>query len=167
VIVLETGVDKPEVVTALTQQPDGSITLDAYLASLHKEAQGSNMSIDRRGVIGGWVAAQDWVNWDFKVFEPGTFEVVAVTAPPARGATWDGGHKLTVEVAGSKLETTMTQDGDQVDPSNPHTKFFVSKLGRVTIEKAGPYQLALKPSSIEAQRKGGLTLATLKLVPVR
>jgi alpha-L-fucosidase len=125
------------------------------------------MSIDRRGVVGGWVNAQDWASWDFKVFQPGTFEVVAVTAPGARGATWDGGHKVTVEVAGSKLEATMTRDGEQVDPSNPHTRFFVSKLGRVALEKAGPYQLSLKLLSIEAQMKGGLTLAMLKLVPVK
>lgn len=40
-------------------------------------------------------------------------------------------------------------------------------MGWVKIDKAGKYHLNLKPESIETQRKFGLTLVSVKLVPVK
>ena len=54
-----------------------------------------------------------------------------------------------------------------VDPSNPRMRYYNSRLGRVTLSKAGAHQLALKPESIDSRRKGGLSLASIKLVPVK
>jgi alpha-L-fucosidase len=162
VIVLETGAE-PQVVTSVTQQPNSAVVLDAYLAEMHK-AEGSKISVDRRGVIANWVDAKDWLSWEFKVFRPGTFDVTALTA--GTRTAWDGGHKVVVEVAGNKVSAALNEDGKQVDPSNPHQPYVVSKLGRVKIGKAGTYTLAVRPESIRAQKKVGLALATVKLTPV-
>jgi hypothetical protein len=40
-------------------------------------------------------------------------------------------------------------------------------VGRVTIDKAGKYNLNLKPELIRAEKKLGLTLVSVKLVPVK
>ncbi|MFB3826879.1 MAG: alpha-L-fucosidase [Bryobacteraceae bacterium] len=163
VIVMEIA-GAPDVVTAITQQPGGAITLDAYLAAMHK-GQGSTLAIDRRGVLSGWTDAKDWLSWDFKVFRPGAFDIVAVTAPPARGAEWDGGHRLAIHLAGKSVQAVMSRDGEQVDPSNPHTKYVVSRLGRIAIDKPGDCRLELRPESLQTARRGGLTLAYIKLAP--
>src|SRR5574340_905267 len=148
----------PDVFTAITQQHSGADTLDGYLAAMHK-SDSSELNIDRRGVLAGWTNAKDWLSWDFKVFRPGSFDVVEVSAPPARGSTWDGGHRLTISVGGKTVNATMNRDGEQVDPSNPHTKYVVSKLGRIAIDKAGDCRMELKPESLESAGRGGLTLA--------
>jgi alpha-L-fucosidase len=166
VIVLEAG-GQPEVVTALTQQPSGQVSLITQLADMHKASPDSSLSLDTRGVASGWTNPKDWLSWDFKVFHPGAFEVTAVTAAPRRGGGWDGGHKLMVEVAGKQLRATLNDDGKLVDPSDPHMNMVVSKLGQVAIDKAGAYKLALKPESIESRRKSGLGLVSIRLTPVR
>ena len=166
VIVLEIG-GQPDVVTALTQQPDGAVTLEAYLAQIQPESGGAGITIDNRGVASGWTNPKDSMKWDFKLFRPGTYEIVAVTAAPFRNAGLDAGHQVTVEVAGQRLPGAISQAEEFVDPSNPRMRYYNSRLGRVTLSKAGAYQLALKPQSIDSRRKGGLSLASIKLVPVK
>jgi hypothetical protein len=107
------------------------------------------------------------MKWDFKLFRPGTYEIVAVTAAPFRNAGLDAGHQVTVEVAGQRLPGAISQAEEFVDPSNPRMRYYNSRLGRVTLSKAGAYQLALKPQSIDSRRKGGLSLASIKLVPAK
>jgi alpha-L-fucosidase len=164
VIVIEAGAD---VVTALTQQPSGTVSLITQLAEMHKASADSSLSLDTRGVASGWSNPKDWLSWDFKVFHPGTFEVTALTAAPRRNGAWEGGHKVTLDVAGKQLHATLSDDGQLLDPSDPRMKMVVSKLGRVAIDKAGSYKLALKPESIESRRKSGLGLVTVKLTPAR
>jgi hypothetical protein len=43
----------------------------------------------------------------------------------------------------------------------------ISKVGRVTFDKAGKYNFALKPEAIQAEKKLGLTLVSVKLIPVK
>jgi alpha-L-fucosidase len=166
VIVLETGA-QPDVVTAITQQPSGAVTLAAHLAEIQKGSSGSKISVDSRGVISGWLDPQDSLKWDFKVFRPGAFEIVVLTAAPGRGASLDDNHKVTVDVAGQRVEGALSQGEQKVDPSNPRMQYQISKLGQVKIAKPGAYQLSLKPQTIETRRKGGLTLASIKLVPAQ
>ena len=72
--------------------------------------------------------------------------------------------------AGQKIAGTVNNDGEENDPVKPYWNYWnyvISKLGRVTIEKAGAYQLSLKPDSIVSEQKLGLTLVEVKLVPVQ
>ena len=187
VVVLEmTG--RPDVVTSLSQQPDGTVLLDAYLANLHKGSGDSGITLDRRGVLTRWVDTKDWVSWEAKVFRPGAFDVVLTTAmgrgfgggppqqrPAAAGAPprppfqsiWEGGHRVVFDAAGAQARGALADDGKVVDPSNPMMTYVTSKLGQVRIEKAGSVQFALKPESLVTQNNVGLALASVKLVPVQ
>src|SRR5262249_25442976 len=69
----------PQVDTPLQQQPDGVVTLPAYLGAIHN-APGSGMRLDSRGVVEQWTRKDDWVDWDFKVTSPGAFDVVLVSS---------------------------------------------------------------------------------------
>ncbi len=161
----------PNVLPALAQQPSGTISLEAHLADVHKATSGSVIAFDPRGVVTGWVDARDWLSWDFRIFRPGTYDLIALTTlrrmPRAAGPEWQGGHRMLVEVAGKQLRSTMSEDGRFVDPSNPLMTYVTSKLGQVTIDKAGAFQLALKAESMEGQGKLGLALAAVRLVPAK
>ena len=161
---------EPEIDPALIQQPDGTIDLDAYLGNIHKAEGGSSLRFDSRGVAEHWTNKEDWLDWNFKLPQPGAFDVVLVTSGQKNNHKWEGGHKVNIAVADQKLAGAVNNDGEENDPVKPYWNYWnyvTSKIGRVTIPKAGEYQLSLKPESIQSEQKLGLTLVEVKLVPVQ
>jgi alpha-L-fucosidase len=165
VIVLEVN-GKTEADTSLLQQPDFSVTLPAFLADIHK-AGDDGLRLDTRGVVEKWVNKDEWLDWDFKVSHPGKFEVVLLSSEQKYGRDWEGGHAVEIEVAGQKLKGQVDNNGKQDNPANPYWKYVISKIGTVTIDKAGRYKLNLRPEAIRAEKKLGLTLVSVELRPVQ
>jgi alpha-L-fucosidase len=149
---------------SLMQQPDGTVTLPASLAEMHN-ASGDGIRLDSRGVIERWLNREEWLSWEFKLHHPGAFEVVAITSEQKYGRGWDGGHRVVLSVAGKELRGTLTNDGRAENPTNSYWPYVVSKIGRVALDTRGRLSLALKPETIQAEQKFGLTLVSLKLVP--
>ncbi|HEY0459445.1 MAG TPA: alpha-L-fucosidase [Pyrinomonadaceae bacterium] len=152
---------------SLLQQPDDSVTLPAFLANVHKQDEKSAFRFDSRGVAERWLDKNDWLDWNFKVSKPGTFELVALTSEQKYGANWEGGHRIETEVAGQRLKATIADNGREENPANPYWKYVISKIGTVKIDKTGSFNLTLKPETIQAEKKLGLTLVSVKLVPVK
>ena len=165
VIVLETS-DDVAVDNSLLQQPDDIVTLPAFLSNVHKSGE-AGLRFDSRGVAERWLNKDEWVDWGFKVSKPGKFDVVVLTSEQKYGANWEGGHSITIETAGQKLQGTINDDGKVENPANPYWKYVTSKIGRITVAKPGKYSLSLKPDAIKAEKKLGLTLVSVKLVPVK
>jgi len=165
VIVLDVQ-GETEADTSLLQQPDFSITLPAFLAETHKVGD-QGLRLDTRGVVERWLNKDEWLNWDFKVSHPGAFEVVLLSSEQKYGRDWEGGHTVEIEVAGQKLKGQMDNNGKQENPANPYWKYVISKIGRITIDKAGRYKLNLRPETIRAEKKLGLTLVSVELRPVQ
>jgi alpha-L-fucosidase len=151
--------------TSLQQQPDGAVTLPAYLGAIHS-APGGGLQLDSRGVVEKWLRKDDWMSWDFKVTKPGAFQMMMVTSEQKYGRGWEGGHRVAIDVAGQQLKGTVANDGKEENPSNAYWPYVVSKIGSLKIDKAGKYHLALKPESIQSERKFGLTLVSVKLMPI-
>lgn len=164
VIVLETAGDI-ETDPALMQQPDDSVTLPAFLSNVHKSGD-AGLRFDSRGVAERWLNKDEWVDWDFKVSKPGTFDVVVLTSEQKYGTNWEGDHLITIETNGRKMQGKIGNDGKEDNPANPYWKYVISKIGRVTVDKPGKYSLSLKPDTIHAEKKLGLTLVSVKLIPV-
>jgi alpha-L-fucosidase len=164
VIVLDLASDVA-VDASLMQQPDNSITLPAFLGNVHKADEKSAFRFDSRGVAERWLDKNDWLDWNFKVSKPGTFDVVVLTSEQKYGANWEGGHTVEIEVAGQKLKAVIDDDGKQENPANPYWKYVISKIGQVKIDKTGSFTLNLKPETIQAEKKLGLTLVAVKLIP--
>jgi alpha-L-fucosidase len=152
--------------TLLIQQPDDRVTLPAFLANAHRSGEGG-LRFDTRGVAERWLNKDEWLEWDFKVVKPGSFDVIVVTSEQKYGRDWEGGHAVSLNVAGQKLEGTVENNGKEIPPANPYWPYVISKMGRVTIDKAGKYSLSLKVDMIRAEKKLGLTLVSVKLVPAR
>jgi alpha-L-fucosidase len=151
---------------SLQQQPDGTITLPAHLSESHKSA-GSKMQPDSRGVMERWTSAQDWVEWSFKVNGPGTFDVELITSQQKYGGGWDGGQRVTLDIASQKLSAVVSDGGRVDNPSNPYWPYMVSKMGRIRIGKSGEHRLSLKPEEIPAGQMYGLTLVSIRLAPAK
>lgn len=163
VIVLETA-GRPDAMTSLLQQPDASVTLPAYLAGVHGTGGTPQVRFDSRGVADRWVDPKEWMDWEFRLSSPGEFQVVLITSQQKYGKDWEGGHRVTVDVAGQKIEGTVTDQGKMENPSNPYWPYVKSVIGSVRIDKPGVYRLALRPETIESAKTFGLTLVAVDLV---
>ena len=157
----------PQADPELTQQANGAIDLDAYLGTVHRAEKDSSLRMDSRGVAERWTNKEDWLDWKFKVPQPGTFDVVLITSTLKNNHRWEGGHKVAIAVADQKLDATVNNDGVLDNPVMPYWDYISSKAGRVTFAKAGEYQLSLKPKSLEKEKNMGLTLVEVKLIPVQ
>ncbi len=104
---------------------------------------------------------------ELPVVRPGAYEVVLVTSEQKYGRDWEGGHEVSVEVAGQRLKDVVDNDGKEQNPANPYWPYVVSKMGRVRFDKPGTHSLSLKPETIRADKKLGLTLVAVKLIPAQ
>ncbi|HWR37451.1 MAG TPA: alpha-L-fucosidase [Clostridia bacterium] len=166
VVVLEID-GAPKVERAVVQQPNGQLALPAFLGEVHKTASGPGLRFDSRGVVERWTNTGEWMSWKVRVSRPGEFEVQLLSSEQKYGKAWEGGHKVGVEVAGQQVAGTVNRDNVEQDPTSPYWKHVVSNIGRVKIDKAGQYTLNLMPEKIEAAQNLGLTLVSVKLVPVK
>jgi alpha-L-fucosidase len=186
VVVLEIDPEsKVEVCKGLTQQPDGTTTLDPLLSTLDTVATGSTLRIDNRGYAINWVNSEDGINWNFGMFSNGEYELQAITAPANRMTNFLEGRKILVDVNGQKQQFALNNDGKWVDQSNPAQSYFISKLGRIKINNKGSQILTMQllngqPSvppqapqgpagGTRPQRRGpsGTVLVKAMLVPVK
>ena len=164
VIALEVA-GEPSVDATLTQQPGGTVTLPAHLADVHGAGAGEGLRFDTRGVAERWTNRDEWLSWDFRVVRPGEYDVVVVTSEQKYGRDWEGGHELLVEAVGQSVRGKVERDGREVDAANPYWPYVVSNLGRLRVDNAGRYDLSLKPQTLRSDKKLGLTLVNVRLVP--
>jgi alpha-L-fucosidase len=156
---------EPRVDATLTQQPDGTVTLPAHLSEVHRGGAAEGLRFDSRGVAERWTDKDEWLSWDFRVVRPGAYDLVVVTSEQKYGRDWEGGHQLEIEAAGQRLSGEVGRDGKETDPANPYWPYVISKMGRVRVDGAGRYTLTLKPRVIRSEKKLGLTLVSVRLVP--
>jgi alpha-L-fucosidase len=172
IVVLEID-GAPKVDTALIQQSSGTVELKAHQGKIQSTAASPTMRFDNRGVAERWTSEADSLTWSFKLVEPGTYDVVLVTSegkihrqPPAE--SWDGGHQVVVDVAGQKVTGKVEAQEKRVPPHNPYWPLPLSRIGRVTLDKAGMHTLSLKAEKINVgARRFGFTLAAVELVPAK
>jgi hypothetical protein len=117
-------------------------------------------------VTTGWTAAGGSIDWTFKLNRPGAFEVEVITSEQKDGRNWDGGQTVAVTAGGQSTLGAIAKEGRELNPANPYWPYVVSKLGRLSINKAGEQQLSIKATDIPAGQKFGLTVVAVRLVPV-
>jgi alpha-L-fucosidase len=156
----------PDVDRALTQQPDGTVTLSPVFAKV----EGPAIRIDSRGVAQNWVNSADILKWDFKLVRPGTYEVVAMTAEVRRAldwsqAEWSGGHDVKVSIGDRSVEGVVERQGEKIDPRNPNFRDVRSVIGKIELSATGAQQLQVRAVKINAEKRLGFRLREIRLVP--
>ena len=156
---------QPSFEKGLIQQPDGKVTLSCIFA----EQNEPKVNVDNRGVAMRWTDPAGSMTWDFTVFKPGRYNVVAVSSEGrssfSRTPDWEGGHRVNVSVAGQSIEAALADNGRSVNARNPLWRDVRSDVGQVEISKAGQVKLMFKPVAINTEKKMGLMLRALELSP--
>ncbi len=174
VVALELADQAAQVDDRLMQQPDGSVWLEVALAEIHAAPNGPHMGLDMwgRGFTQNWFNTEEWLSWKFKVVEPGTYDVSAITSAMRikvdgePRAEWVGGHKVRIAVAGQEIRAALAKDKEFVDPKGYFRDHLRSRIGQVTFTKAGEYELSIKAEQILTDKRIGLALRAVRLTPV-
>jgi hypothetical protein len=148
----------------LVQQPDGIVTLNCALGKLPAETK---LKVSNRGITSGWLDTNENVQWDFQLYRPGNYQVLARTTPQrgAGGSLWEQGNELQVTIGGKKVAHALDNDGTIADPRNPLTPDIKSQLGVVSLQP-GAQHLRVDATKIGSERKLGVRLREIELVPV-
>ncbi len=132
-------------------EADRTIRFLAETATIH----GENARLELRqadGVITNWLTADDWLSWEFRVLEPGFFEVEIVYAASNAMA----GGRYTVAVEGQEVTRSIDSTGG------------VETFGRETfywaLTRNGRHTLTIRPEQISDA--GLMIFKSLRLKPV-
>ena len=136
--------------TLLAQETDGSVILPAGEAILHGD-QIQYESGENRNNIGFWLASQEWVEWQFKLTQPGQFNVTAEIATPSNSSSF------VVTAANRTVAGKAPNTGD-------YGRFQKVELGVLEITTAGKASLAVKPVPDGWQP---INLRSIRLTPVK
>ena len=154
----------------IEQQPDGITILNGIQANLHKNSDSSEIKTDDTGIV-DWIDPEDWISWDFVITKPGSFEISLASFEVKKGSgrnrkiIYEGGHKMTINVASQKLNFVTNIKENNLEKPSPYFTDIVSNAGIIKISKSGRYTLNLKPDVIITKENVGLTLRWVRLKP--
>ena len=97
-----------------------------------------------RGItVSGFQTKGQALSWDFKVYEPGRFNVVVV-CHVTKGSNWDVGGSVRAHVAGQTVENQLIESKRAETITVPKHVELHSVLGAVEIDSAGAHTLTLE-----------------------
>jgi len=164
VVVLELQGD-PVMDQNLVPDGDGRITLEAHSARIHQARGASPLIRGRFGTIERWFNAKHRVSWDFKLAQPGTYDVV-VLSQTEHGGAWEGGHRVKISAGSMTVRGTVREQERRDNPrASAFLKDVVSEIGRIEISKAGAHRLTLKPEKLVKKKGLSLKLRAVHLIP--
>ena len=141
------------------QQPDGSITLPAHMATVE-----GDIGITRNGMTERWTSPEGRLSWQMRLWTPGRFRVEVLTAGN-RHSGWRGGHVLTLNVGDATASGELTKGRDSDSPRSQYHPEVVSALGDVEISTGGTLCATLSAQEIAGQ--AGVQVSEVRLVPAR
>ena len=108
---------------------------------------GQGIRPGRGMTVSGFHTKGQALSWDFRVFEPGSYEVVLV-CHAGREQSWDVEGRVRVNVAGQSLENELIEEKRLTIPTaTPRVVDLYSVLGSVDISSAGAHTLSLEIAS--------------------
>ena len=117
------------------QGGDGSIELPLGFVDVHNRGYGEKIKLEKKDgkpILTNWVEDRAWLNWTFKVDQPGTFKVCAEVAASADA-------NLTFGLRdGDKTGHTVSATGSD-------SALEVQELGQISFAAPGVCHLELRP----------------------
>ena len=100
----------------------------------------------REITVSGFHTKGQALSWDFKVYEPGTYDVAVVTHVN-KTRNWESDGKMRVIVAGQAVENQLIEHKRVESIAMPNSFKVYSDLGTVKIDNPGTHSLTLEVSA--------------------
>src|ERR1041385_5345608 len=105
-----------------------------------------------KNCLGYWLKTEDWAEWEFKVSQPGLFDIEVWQGCGQS----EGGSEVAVEVGNERFTFAVEETG--------HFQIFLPRrIGHVTLRE-GAHRLALKP--LRKHANAIMDIRQVKLLPV-
>ena len=108
--------------------------------------QGEGIMPGRGLTVSGFHTKGQALSWDFKVYEPGRYQV-AVVCHVNKGRNWNADGRVRVSVAGQTVENQLIESKRVETITMPHFLEVYSNIGTVKIDNPGTHSLTLEVSS--------------------
>jgi hypothetical protein len=151
----------PDIEEIIIQDGASKLFLPMYVA----ERDGS-YTLNAAGYTEGWKAAGGEAKWKFRLNTAGEYEVLAVTYCRKAIPQQFGTHDLGIRVAGQRVAGQAGAKDLDMREDAPGPQKVRSMLGRVRVEKAGEYDVAVFAERIDPISTKGLQLLGVELCPV-
>lgn len=174
----------PEVKQGIFPLQDNTVSLFAHMACLQNSgavvrpveiaddadvaAERNNLWIDDKicidpnGNITNWFSAEDFAQWEFEVYHPGSY-MVSIQTRAIKYTPWAGGHLVQIECGDSQI-TARLLDGEKVQ--NSHSHYFderLTSLGTIKINEPGVKKLTLRLLELNKEERAGLLVTRILL----
>lgn len=154
---------------SLIQQPDGSVTLDGFLADIHRADANSLLTVAGSGIVEQWTSPDDSLSWTFRINSPGIFQVDMNTLTEKRRGSdadmkWEGGHRFEITAAGQTIDYIVTDDARNYPRDLFLWQNVVTHAGTLNIPAPGTYTLMLKPLHLQTAMGLGPKFKSLLLI---
>ena len=148
------------------QLSDGKVVMGTYNAHIHDveyvpnkpgrakdmkmytvPQQGEGIMPGRGLTVSGFQTKGQALSWDFRVYKPGTYEVVVV-CHTSKGRAWNVEGRMRANVAGQSVENELFESKRVTPPTmNSRIVDLHSVLGTVEINSPGAHTLTLEIAS--------------------
>ena len=100
----------------------------------------------REITVSGFHTKGQALSWDFKVYEPGSYDV-AVVCHLNKRRSWESDGKMRVYVAGQSIENQLIEHKSAESIAMPNSVKVYSNLGTVKLDNPGTHSLTLEVSA--------------------
>jgi len=150
----------PDVEAIIIQNAGSAIRLPVAAAEIGGSAKAS-----RGGHTEGWKDTTGSAKWTFRLHQPGTYEITAITFGRKRVPERFGNHDLRISVAAQTVTGTAGVKDLDMRESAPGPQRPRSVLGKVVFREAGEYDLSVLAERLDPEASAGLSLIAVELAP--
>jgi len=163
---------EPAVEPLALQQPDDSLTLIGPLARVGSDASKPDMRLGGNGLTENWRNTKDWLEWNFTVLKPGTYDVAVVTTHQHL-EPWSGGHTLRLTCGDQSLRRKTTRDTVLPGLRSEYYPQLATRFGRLHFTAPGTHTVRLQATRLNLKKSGktlfsdgGMQFCEIQLKPV-
>jgi alpha-L-fucosidase len=123
------------------------------------------MQIEPGGFIDKWTSTESFIEWEFELADPGSYEVW-VQSVSSKYEPWVGGHRVRAEVAGDACTGTLVEE---VAITSPRSRYYPENACRIGTLRMQPGRitLRLRALSIHPLCPEGLAVSEVRLTKVQ
>jgi alpha-L-fucosidase len=157
---------QPEVESTIAQQQTGIISLPGVSAQASQNGQPATLNFNTGGGGGAnWADSSILLTWNFKVEQPGAYQVDIVSAETGSHGSprWQGGQTVEVISDGQHRQVKITPDSKEFNPRSVYWKKIHTKGGLLRFKHPGIFQLSLR--AVDLSEKNTFTFRAINLTP--
>ncbi|MCC6414379.1 MAG: alpha-L-fucosidase [Opitutaceae bacterium] len=143
----------PAVEPLTLQQPDDSLTLIGPMARVGSDAKKPEMRMGGNGLTENWRNPHDWLEWQFTVLKPGTYDITVVTTHQHL-EPWSGGHTLRLTCDKQNLKRITKRDAILPGLRSEYFPQIATRFGQFTFKTAGTQTLRLQAIRLNLKKSG-------------